>query len=200
MKTGAEKLVMDPIDPIVTSGSKTLGVLPRYTWAADGKSIVITQGGHLRRLEISTGAVRTIDFSAKVQRTISEMARKEFRITDDAVQAQFVGVPQQRRETPAGGDRGGKRANRVHPITASCRPHRDQFLGEQPDVCRSAIAKRRHGAGCILPVRRLTRRIVSLWQAGLVRPGELECVGGRERRQWDDLESRRCIPQQPQRT
>ena len=93
MKTGAEKLVMDPIDPIVTSGSKTLGVLPRYTWAADGKSIVITQGGHLRRLEISTGAVRTIDFSAKVQRTISEMARKEFRITDDAVQAQFVRWP-----------------------------------------------------------------------------------------------------------
>jgi Tol biopolymer transport system component/imidazolonepropionase-like amidohydrolase len=94
LKTGAEKLVMDPIDPVVTSGSKTLGVLPRYKWAADGKSIVLAQGGHLRRLDIATGAVGTIAFSAKVQRTISEMARREFRITDEAVKAQFVRWPQ----------------------------------------------------------------------------------------------------------
>jgi hypothetical protein len=50
MKTGAEKMVMDPIDPMVTSGSKTLGVLPRYKWAKDGKSIVLAQGGKIRRL------------------------------------------------------------------------------------------------------------------------------------------------------
>jgi Tol biopolymer transport system component/imidazolonepropionase-like amidohydrolase len=94
LRTGAEKLVMDPIDPIVTSGSKTLGVLPRYKWAADGTSIVLAQGGHLRRLDIATGAVSTIAFSAKVQRTISEMARREFRITDEPVKAQFVRWPQ----------------------------------------------------------------------------------------------------------
>jgi Tol biopolymer transport system component len=94
VKTGAERMLMDPIDPMVTSGGgKTLGVLPRYKWAADGKSIVIAQGGKIRRVDAATGAVSTIAFDAKVHRTISEMARREFRVRDDAVKAQFVRWP-----------------------------------------------------------------------------------------------------------
>jgi Tol biopolymer transport system component len=94
LKTGAERLLMDPIDPMVTSGGgKTLGVLPRYKWATDGKSIVIAQGGKIRRVDAATGAVSTIAFDAKVHRTISEMARREFRVRDDAVKAQFVRWP-----------------------------------------------------------------------------------------------------------
>lgn len=93
LKTGAERMLMDPIDPMVTSGSKTLGVLPRYKWAADGNSLVLAQGGKLRRVEVVTGTVSTIAFTAKVHRTISEMAKREFRVSDDAVQAQFVRWP-----------------------------------------------------------------------------------------------------------
>ncbi len=94
VKTGAERLLMDPIDPMVTSGGgKTVGVLPRYKWAADGRSIVLAQGGKLRRVDAVTGAVSTIAFDAKVHRTISEMARREFRVSDDAVRAQFVRWP-----------------------------------------------------------------------------------------------------------
>ena len=94
LKTGAERLLMDPIDPMVTSGGgKTLGVLPRYKWASDGKSIVLAQGGKLRRVDVATGVVSTIAFTATVHRTISEMARREFRISDDAIKAQFVRWP-----------------------------------------------------------------------------------------------------------
>jgi hypothetical protein len=52
MKTGSERLLMDPIEPLVPGGSKTLGVLPRYRWASDGKTILIMQGGKLRRLDV----------------------------------------------------------------------------------------------------------------------------------------------------
>ncbi|MBC7894108.1 MAG: PD40 domain-containing protein [Cytophagaceae bacterium] len=45
LRTGAERLLMDPIEPMVASGSKTMGLLPRYHWTPDGKSILITQGG-----------------------------------------------------------------------------------------------------------------------------------------------------------
>ena len=76
MKTGAERLVMDPIEPMVASGSKTLGVLPRYKWASDGKTILIMQGGKLRRLDVATREVATIPFTAKVHRTISQMDAK----------------------------------------------------------------------------------------------------------------------------
>ena len=89
MRTGAERMVMDPIEPIVTSGSKTLGVLPRYKWAKDGHSIVLMQGGKIRRLDVATREVATIPYTAKVHRTLSQMARREFRITDGPVAAKF---------------------------------------------------------------------------------------------------------------
>lgn len=89
MKTGAERILMDPIEPMVGSGSKTIGILPRYRWAPDGQSILITQGGKLRRVDVSTRNVSTIPFTARVQRTISQMARKEFRIEDTPFAVKF---------------------------------------------------------------------------------------------------------------
>ncbi len=93
MKTGAERMLMDPIEPMSASGSKTLGVLPRYHWASDGASIVIMQGGKLRRLDVTTGDVATIPFSAPVHRTISQMARNEFRVTDGPLDVKFFRWP-----------------------------------------------------------------------------------------------------------
>ncbi len=92
LRTGAERLLMDPIEPMVGLG-KTLGNLPRYKWAADGKSVVISQGGKIRRVDVATREVTTIPFSARVHRTISEMARKEFRISDDPLQVKFFRWP-----------------------------------------------------------------------------------------------------------
>src|SRR5262245_38748729 len=93
LKTGAERMLMDPIEPLVASSFKTLGILPRYHWAPDGRSVIIMQGGKLRRVDASTGDVATIPISAKVHRTISEMARKEFRITDDPLSVKFFRWP-----------------------------------------------------------------------------------------------------------
>lgn len=93
MKSGAERVLMDPIEPMVWSGMKTVGILPRYRWAPDGNSILITQGGKLRRVNAITGDVATIPFSAKVHRTISEMARKEVRITDSPFEVKFFRWP-----------------------------------------------------------------------------------------------------------
>jgi Tol biopolymer transport system component len=93
LRTGAERLLMDPIEPLIASGSKTLGILPRYTWAPDGKSVLLNQGGRIRRVDVATGTVSTIPFTARVRRTISEMARKEFRITDAPLEVKFFRWP-----------------------------------------------------------------------------------------------------------
>ena len=93
LQTGAERLLMDPIEPMVASGSKTMGILPRYKWADDGRSVLLTQGGKIRRVDVGTGVVSTIPFTAKVHRTISEMARKEFRVTDDPLEIRFFRWP-----------------------------------------------------------------------------------------------------------
>ncbi len=93
LKTGAERMLMDPVEPLVTSGSKTLGVFPRYRWAKDGQSIVLMQGGKIRRLDLATKDVATIPYTATVHRTISEMARREFRLTEGPVAAKFFRWP-----------------------------------------------------------------------------------------------------------
>ena len=93
MRSGAERMVMDPIEPMVATAGKTLGILPRYRWASDGKSIVIMQGGKLRRLDVATREVATIPFSAKVHRTISQMNRYEFRIGDEPLAVKFFRWP-----------------------------------------------------------------------------------------------------------
>lgn len=95
LETGAERILMDPITPAATDHhpSWNIGVLPGYSWAPDGRSLVITQGGRIRRVHVETGDVETIPFRASVQRTISEMARASRRIADDDFAVRFARTP-----------------------------------------------------------------------------------------------------------
>ena len=90
--TGEEGVVMDPItaDMATTHQMKNFTVLPRYTWAKDGKSIVLSQGGKLRRLWIESGKVTTIPFTARVHRIISQQARSTLDISDDPFELRFL--------------------------------------------------------------------------------------------------------------
>ncbi len=90
--TGEERVVMDPItaDMATTHQMKNFTVLPRYTWAKDGKSIVLSQGGKLRRLWIESGKVTTIPFTARVHRIISQQARSTLDISDDPFELRFL--------------------------------------------------------------------------------------------------------------
>lgn len=90
LATGAERVVMDPIEQDMAEGMKTLQVLPGYSWDAAGESIVLSQGGKLRRLWVESGEVETIPISVRVQRTISEQAYRPFRISDDPFRVRFT--------------------------------------------------------------------------------------------------------------
>ena len=95
LETGEERILMDPITPAATDHhpSWNIGVLPGYSWAPDGRSLVITQGGRIRRVHVESGDVETIPFRARVQRTISEMARASRRIADDDFAVRFARTP-----------------------------------------------------------------------------------------------------------
>ncbi|MFW6010421.1 MAG: TolB family protein, partial [Gemmatimonadota bacterium] len=90
LETGVERVVMDPISIAVESGSKTNRIVPGYTWASDGESIVVWQGGKIRRLDVASEEVATVPFRARVQRTISEQAYQPFRIDDGPFLARFL--------------------------------------------------------------------------------------------------------------
>ena len=90
LETGTERIIMDPIEQDMAEGMKTLRVLPGYSWDADGASIVISQGGKLRRLFVESGEVETIPFTARVHRTISGQAYQSFNISDEPFRVQYT--------------------------------------------------------------------------------------------------------------
>jgi Tol biopolymer transport system component/imidazolonepropionase-like amidohydrolase len=74
LSTGAERVLLDPIEQDMSEGMKVWRVLPGYSWARDSKSLVISQGGHIQRVWIDGGKRVMVPFTAHVHRTLSEMA------------------------------------------------------------------------------------------------------------------------------
>ncbi|MEZ4455073.1 MAG: amidohydrolase family protein [Gemmatimonadales bacterium] len=90
LATGSERLVMDPVEQDMVEGGKVLRPFPGYSWSRDGRSLVVTQGGLLRRVDVASGAVTTIAFTATVDRTISELANTQSRIADAPFTSHFT--------------------------------------------------------------------------------------------------------------
>jgi Tol biopolymer transport system component/imidazolonepropionase-like amidohydrolase len=89
-ETGAERVLLDPIEMDMAEGMKTWRVLPGYHWSNDGRTIVISQGGKLKRLDVASGNAADVPFTAKVKRTISEMAYKPLDLSDDPLEVKFA--------------------------------------------------------------------------------------------------------------
>lgn len=89
LHTGAERVVMDPVEVDMAEGMKVSRDLPGYSWDADGSSIIIAQGGKIRRVNIASGEVATIPFTARVQRTISEMAGRPGTLAENTFMVKF---------------------------------------------------------------------------------------------------------------
>ena len=89
LRSGSERVLMDPIELDLAEIRANDRLLPAYDWSADSASIVITQGGKLRRVNLATGRVATIPFRARVWRTISERAQARFRISDEPFRVRY---------------------------------------------------------------------------------------------------------------
>ena len=90
LDTGYERLLVDPVEQDIFEGGKVLRSFPGYVWSADGRSIVFTQGGKLRRVDVASGTVATIPFSAPIKRTISELANTQTKQSDAPFDVRFT--------------------------------------------------------------------------------------------------------------
>ena len=90
LQSGAERILMDPVEQDLVEGSKGLRVFPGYSFTPDGRSVVVAQGGKLHKVDVASGKVSPIPFTARVKRTISEQAYREFRISDAPFEAKFI--------------------------------------------------------------------------------------------------------------
>lgn len=91
LRSGAERLIMDPIELDESEEiSRWMPILPGMAWTPDGKFMIISQGGKFRRLNVESGKVDTIPFTAHVHRTISEMAYSPLPLRDEPFDAKFL--------------------------------------------------------------------------------------------------------------
>ncbi|MBM4186386.1 MAG: amidohydrolase family protein [Gemmatimonadetes bacterium] len=91
LRLGTERLLMDPVEMDLSEESIPInGTYPGYRWAADGRSIVLHQGGKIRRVEVASGQVSTIPFTARVKRTISEQVWVKNQVSDGPFDVRFI--------------------------------------------------------------------------------------------------------------
>ena len=90
LHTGEERIALDPINIATESGGKSLRIVPGYAWSRDASSILISGGGAIARLEVTSGQATAVPFQARVQRTISEQAYATQRIDDGPFTSQFL--------------------------------------------------------------------------------------------------------------
>ena len=91
LRLGSERLLMDPVEMDLSEESIPInGTYPGYRWVADGQSIVLHQGGKIRRVEVASGQVTTIPFTARVHRTISEQVWVKNKVSDGPFDVRFI--------------------------------------------------------------------------------------------------------------
>ena len=94
LQTGSERILMDPIEMDLAHGLPyAMHLLPTYAWSRDSRSIVLSQGGRIRRLMVPDGRVDTIPFRARVHRTISESTYVARRLPTGPVTSRFARWP-----------------------------------------------------------------------------------------------------------
>ena len=94
LESGAERMVMDPIDADNAEGVRfSVRALPGYAWTGDGRHLVLSQGGKLRRLDPEVGRVETIPFTARVRRSISQVTHPAVRISEEPFEARMLRWP-----------------------------------------------------------------------------------------------------------
>ncbi len=91
LRSGSERLLMDPVEMDLSEESIPInGTYPGYRWVADGKSIVLHQGGKIRRVDVASGQVTTIPFTARVHRIVSEQAWVKNKVSDGPFDVRFI--------------------------------------------------------------------------------------------------------------
>jgi Tol biopolymer transport system component len=84
LRDGSERMLHEDVnsDATLLLFKHKRRILPDYNWARDSKSLVLSVDGKLGRLDIASGAITNIPFTARVQRVISEQARARHSLKD----------------------------------------------------------------------------------------------------------------------
>jgi hypothetical protein len=93
--SGEDRWLLYPIDHDGHDGGYYANLLPRYTFTADDRALILSTGGKLRRLELVDGSLHEIPFTAQVELDIGPQTRVELREETGPVRVRVIQRPQQ---------------------------------------------------------------------------------------------------------
>lgn len=99
LSTGEERWLKYPVDRDDQESLYTRDFLPGYAFTPDGKEVVVSYGGKIRRVDSSTGEVRDVPFTAKVALDLGPQLNFPWRVEDGPVKARLI---QDARQSPDG--------------------------------------------------------------------------------------------------
>jgi Tol biopolymer transport system component len=95
LRTGADRLLLGPIQHDAQEAVPTRDLLPGYAFTPDGRAIVLTRDGGLVRVSIADGRTEPIPFTAEVALELGPLLRQPIEQDTGPVRARLIEEPRQ---------------------------------------------------------------------------------------------------------
>jgi Tol biopolymer transport system component len=99
LSTGEEKWLKYPVQRDDQESAATRDVLPGFAFTPDSRDIIVSYGGKIHRVQISTGEASDIPFTAKVSQDLGPELKFASRVEEGPVKARLIQTPS---ESPDG--------------------------------------------------------------------------------------------------
>ncbi|MBA3405865.1 MAG: PD40 domain-containing protein, partial [Gemmatimonadaceae bacterium] len=90
LESGRERPVWDGLDHDQQEAWAIYGTYPGYDWMPNGKSVVIWAGGKINSVDMTSGRVTNIPFTARIRQTITEAVRTPQRVAPDSFEVKML--------------------------------------------------------------------------------------------------------------
>ena len=90
LETGAERPLIGGLSKDQQETWAIFGVYPNFAWTPDSQSIVYWANGGLHRVDVASGTVRDIPFTAEVEQTLTEAVHSSRRVEDGAFTVRVI--------------------------------------------------------------------------------------------------------------
>lgn len=95
LETGEDRWLAHAVQRDDQEGSVSRDLMPRHDFTADGKALILSHGGKIRRVEIATGASQVIPFKAHVALDIGPSLRRSIAEETGPVRVRVIQAPVQ---------------------------------------------------------------------------------------------------------
>lgn len=93
LDSGATRVVATDLERDAQEGFAFHGTFPGYGWTRDNKSLIVTSGGKIVKINVDSGAREAIPFEAAVEQRVTDAARFNNKAVQDRVRARIVRWP-----------------------------------------------------------------------------------------------------------